>query len=660
MLLRLRSRARSTDATQDRASKDDLSELAVLQREKRFPTNSRKTLPLELEEAKRTSVFFHVQTPQDAERRNLLNRLLNNGAQSEDAAENILIKPITPKISVVMATRDRALFVVEAIKSVLGQSFQHWELIVVDDGSVDNTRETIAPLLDDSRIRYISQTAAGASAARNAGLKEARGDYVAYLDSDNLWYPNFLWGAVQALNNDLESDAVYGYLVSEHHDPGFIHGRVFDRTALLQGNYIDLNVFVHRRCLYEQWGGFDEELTRLMDWDLILRYTVVKPAKLIEILGTFYREVDNSRISKTAPLHVNAVKIMKKWPLTFNSKIPFKLLYVVWHYPQLSESYIECEIRQLISWGCHVEVWRDSSPASPYKTTVVVHDGEIIDAVALFKPDQIIVHWCSFAITQAEKLAALGLPVSVRLHGFDVTKESIEFLLNQSWVSAIYGFPQHQKLSHDARLHTLNVAFESKLFQPSFQKDRKLVVRAGAALPSKDIPLILELATRLPEFKFVLLLVTCKHMEAYVDEIRILASEMGSPVEIRIDVPREQAAEQIALSGIYCHTTNVPGSKQAAPVGMPISIAEAMATGSYVLFRQAPELSAYVGDAGASYTDIDTAANLILSTKNWSEHDWHAAWTRSVERAFRDHADELVYRLPLSHWIANDDRRTGC
>ena len=95
----------------------------------------------------------------------------------------------TPLVSVVMPTYNRSAIIVDAIASVLQQSYENFELLVCDDGSTDDTEAKIQSL-DDDRVRYLHQENAGAAAARNLGLSKARGDIICYLDTDNYWHPN--------------------------------------------------------------------------------------------------------------------------------------------------------------------------------------------------------------------------------------------------------------------------------------------------------------------------------------------------------------------------------------------------------------------------------------------------------------------------------------
>ena len=164
----------------------------------------------------------------------------------------------SPAVSVILPSFNRAGLVGDAIASVLGQTFTDWELIVVDDGSADDTGATIARTFSDPRIRYFAQEHAGASAARNRGIREGRAGLVAFLDSDNLYYPRFLAAAVDAFRADPLLTVGYGALVSKHHDLSGteILWRPFDRNDLLKTNFIDMNTLVCRKAAVEAVGGF--------------------------------------------------------------------------------------------------------------------------------------------------------------------------------------------------------------------------------------------------------------------------------------------------------------------------------------------------------------------------------------------------------------------
>ncbi|HPO73378.1 MAG TPA: glycosyltransferase family A protein, partial [Armatimonadota bacterium] len=118
-----------------------------------------------------------------------------------------------PCFSVIIPAYNRARFLPECLESVLAQTFTDWECIIVDDGSTDGTRELVAEYVRrDSRFRYHWQENAGASAARNAGIERARGEWIAFLDSDDWYYPDALAHFHAAASRFAEVQIVCGYL----------------------------------------------------------------------------------------------------------------------------------------------------------------------------------------------------------------------------------------------------------------------------------------------------------------------------------------------------------------------------------------------------------------------------------------------------------------
>ena len=218
-------------------------------------------------------------------------------------------------VSIVLPTFNRRRSLAEAVASVQGQSLADWELIVVDDGSSDGTADLAANYRADPRIRFVAQAHAGQAAARNHGLRLARGEIVAYIDSDNFWYPNFLKATVAVLQSAPAIDCVYAAMVSEVHPhrPFGLLFDPFDRARLLRANYIDINVFAHRRGVLDISGGFDEKLNRFDDWDLILRLTRDRPAFRLPVMAAHYRSVGDCRVTARQPAEPDVEKIQGKW-----------------------------------------------------------------------------------------------------------------------------------------------------------------------------------------------------------------------------------------------------------------------------------------------------------------------------------------------------------
>lgn len=122
----------------------------------------------------------------------------------------------TPQISVIVPIYNDALYLQEAITSVLSQGIEKLEIIVIDDGSTDNYEEKINNF-NDPRIRLIKQLNSGAAEARNNGIRNANGEYIAFLDADDIWAPNKLKIQLEALNNRTDINMVYGQ-VKEFYD----------------------------------------------------------------------------------------------------------------------------------------------------------------------------------------------------------------------------------------------------------------------------------------------------------------------------------------------------------------------------------------------------------------------------------------------------------
>lgn len=196
-----------------------------------------------------------------------------------------------PLVSVVIPTKDRVESLLVAVRSVMAQTYENWELVVVDDGSTDDTVERLRTTIKDPRLRVVvSPVNVGVSKARNLGLREISGDYVAYLDSDNTWDPGFLQSMIE---NVVGRGARFGYGISELVEEGeggkhAFRAMGFNREALFERNYIDCIVVLHERSLLEEVGQFDETLRRNVDWDLFIRFARVTDFLFVPFVGTVY------------------------------------------------------------------------------------------------------------------------------------------------------------------------------------------------------------------------------------------------------------------------------------------------------------------------------------------------------------------------------------
>jgi glycosyltransferase involved in cell wall biosynthesis len=181
-------------------------------------------------------------------------------------------------VSIIIPNYNHAQYVGDAIQSVLDQTYRNFEIIVIDDGSTDNSREVIGRF--GNSIRAIYQQNQGLSAARNTGISAAKGAYIGVLDADDMYEPDFMSTMVSLLQDHPDANGIYcGYQFVDHWNNPLpqIEARSVppDRLhqALVDGNFlVPESMFVRRYC-YEVIGFFDESLRALEDLDMWLRIT---------------------------------------------------------------------------------------------------------------------------------------------------------------------------------------------------------------------------------------------------------------------------------------------------------------------------------------------------------------------------------------------------
>ncbi len=194
---------------------------------------------------------------------------------------------MTPFFSIILPTYNRAYVLWRAIQSVLAQTEPRWELLVVDDGSTDATRRLLEEFRD-ARMRTVVTENRGPSAARNLGWQLTQAPYLAYLDSDNTWHPEFLASMLDAINRyptkvlwycgqhttmwRRETSGVW--TVEQGQDDLRAQYSVDDALQLKSP---DTNCMVHLRPVLAEIGGWDEECRWLEDWDFFTRCIIRYP-----------------------------------------------------------------------------------------------------------------------------------------------------------------------------------------------------------------------------------------------------------------------------------------------------------------------------------------------------------------------------------------------
>jgi glycosyltransferase involved in cell wall biosynthesis len=221
-------------------------------------------------------------------------------------------------ISVIVPCYNHAHYLAIALQSVQAQSFYDWEVIVVDDGSSDNTR-AVVDAFADSRISYIYQENQGLSAARNTGIRAARGAFLAFLDADDEWLPGFLHRCVETLRKDQTLDGVYAcsYFIDADGRPlpqegSHSFAEPEFRYRILEGGIFPPHAAMVRASSLRRIGFFDTKLTSLEDWDLWIRISAVGRVKGIPEYLARYRVYPGTMSTNLARMHTNRLAVVAK------------------------------------------------------------------------------------------------------------------------------------------------------------------------------------------------------------------------------------------------------------------------------------------------------------------------------------------------------------
>ena len=221
-------------------------------------------------------------------------------------------------ISVILPAYNAEATVREAVESVLRQSRSDFELIVINDGSTDNTLAVLSSIAD-VRLTVYSTAQSGPAASRNRGIERASGDYVAFIDADDVWMPGKLEAQVAALEES--SHAVVAYCWTDYVDSvgRFVcpdsrpthQGDVFE--TLLVHNFIDSgsNILVRRQALLDV-GCFDETLPVVEDWDLYLRLAARGIFALVPVVYVHYRLSSTSLTTKVRAMEACYKRVMDR------------------------------------------------------------------------------------------------------------------------------------------------------------------------------------------------------------------------------------------------------------------------------------------------------------------------------------------------------------
>jgi len=184
-----------------------------------------------------------------------------------------------PEVSIIIPTYNREKTIARAVKSVLNQTFEDFELIIVDDGSTDKTEEIVLNF-KDRRLKYIKQKENnGANFCRNRGIELSKGKYLAFQDSDAEWLPTKLGKQIKSIKSAksdvgviytsfLKINDFYNVIVPKD-DWRRKSGKIYNSLSF--GNFVDTSTVLIKKECFKNCGKFDPSLPRLQDWELFLR-----------------------------------------------------------------------------------------------------------------------------------------------------------------------------------------------------------------------------------------------------------------------------------------------------------------------------------------------------------------------------------------------------
>jgi len=504
----------------------------------------------------------------------------------------------TTRITVVLATHSRCDLLSRAVESVRAQEYPHWELVIIDDGSTDDTPTLLKRIAgEDERIVPLSQPHRGVGASRNAGLSAATGDIICYLDDDNTMEPLWLKAVAWAFGHRPGLQLLYGARVMDvdsAEEPArdtlpILQFEPFDRRRLEAANFVDLGVIAHLRAIPE--ARFDESLAALGDWDLLLRLTAEHQPLPLPVVASIYTISAPNRISRTGhPARAGAAVLARLTPSR-----PLRVLAYNSLFPLVPETYIKDEMKALTDNGAVLAWCTDRWSPSPVTVTEPVYT-DLDVAVGTFEPDVLVLYWSTFATGRLDGLTRVGKPFALRVHSFDFDLDAIARVRAHPLCIGTWAYPHHARRIEGA--HDLVPLLTSASEFPAPTAERPIVLTACAGVPKKDWPTLVaafaELARKGVDCRIVVGITD--QYEREPDRVRQLIQDSGAPVKLSMDVPHDQVVALLARTAVVVYT------KQAGvPFGMPRSIVEGMYTGTSVILPAEPEAVLVAGPNCRTY-----------------------------------------------------------
>lgn len=328
-----------------------------------------------------------------------------------------------------------------------------------------------------------------------------------------------------------------------------------------------------------------------------------------------------------------------------------KVLYIESFYPQLSESYVACEIKYLTSMGVEIEVWREKKSICPFPAQVPTYDGLLTDAIKTSKPDILHFHFLSELLRMEADVAASGLPVTLRGHSVDHSPEYLDRVLAKPWFKKLWLYPHFAETYSRPKVEALPSCYDPALYYPE-EKEEGTVVRACAGIRYKNLCEFINIAALVDSLSFTLIFAHNTNFEQHLYEIQEFNEERGNRVKILVNLSHADAAAIVRRSEISLYTHNA----DAHPMGFPMSILESMASGGFPFIRNQKKMPEEFYENSLLYDTPEGAARALYATSNWDSSKWATAQQASV-RAVQNLAAPQV--IPKIYWGWNSILKGG-
>ncbi len=241
-----------------------------------------------------------------------------------------------PLVSVVIASFNMGQYLPQAIQSILDQTYKNLEVIVIDDGSTDDTESNVSSMLGDTRLRYIKQVNLGQPKAKNNGLAHCQGEFIAFCDGDDLWEKNKLELQIPLFNRP-EVGVVYSEVsyIDENNQrydkqPPYerYQGKITEQ--LLEKNFVPFGTAIIRKECLDKDGVFNDEYRMGIDWDLWLRYSLNWEFSFCPSKTYIYREWSGQMSNNMKGRYEYAFKILAAFEAKHGSKLSQKSINHSW------------------------------------------------------------------------------------------------------------------------------------------------------------------------------------------------------------------------------------------------------------------------------------------------------------------------------------------